>query len=226
MSVTKRFYVYEHVRTDTGVVFYVGKGTLRGDGSFVRSTEVSNRSEFWRRIVKRSGGFRVEIVAVCATEPLAFAVERAMIALYGRRVDGGSLCNLTLGGEGHCGLPMSPAARAAVSARFSGSGHPNWGKKLSAETCRRKSESMKVSRRNLRGKKLPQWWRDKIRAGKYGERNPMFGMPSPRRKAVVLADGAPYPSVTAAARAAGLSIQGLANMLTGFRPNTIGARYA
>lgn len=225
---TERFYVYSHARQGSGEVFYIGKGTWTEKRGFARAYEQNsrNRNLHWRRIVAKHGSPVVEVLAVTLTEAVAFALERAFIGLHGRRVDGGTLCNMTLGGEGHSGWSPDAETRARLSASASGERHPNWGKRLSSETCRRKSESMKASPKSLRGKKLPLWWREKIRQAKYGALNPMYGKPSSRRKAVALSDGAVYPSITAAAQVAGLSIQGLSNMLTGFRPNTIGARYA
>lgn len=230
LNVTERYYVYEHVRKDSGAVFYIGKGTLSKRYGFPRSVETGNRSKFWKRIVAKAGGFEANVIAVCATESLTFRLERALIAMHGRRLDGGTLCNLTLGGEGHSGLPASVSARRKLSLAFSGSKHPNWGKKLSAETCRKKSESLKASAKNLRGKKLPLWWRENIRAAKLGARNPMFGKTGERhhlsRKVRVRETGEIYPSVTAAAKALGWSMQGLHNMLTGFRPNTANVEFA
>jgi NUMOD3 motif len=220
------FYVYEHARPD-GTVFYIGKGTHTPRKGFGRSTATQDRSVFWRRTVARAGGFTASVVAVCRDEELAFRVERALIALYGRRVTGGSLCNLTTGGDGHSGLSPSEETRARLREANSGERHANWGKRLSAETCARKSAAMKASPKNLRGKKLPQWWRDKIRAGKLGSRNPMFGRPSRLARRVVDRDtGLAYPSVTAAAVAFQIRMQTLHNMLTGFRKNTTTLEFA
>jgi len=217
--VTERV-VYQHVRLDTGAVFYVGKGKSS------RATERSSRNVWWRRIVAKAGGFEAHVVGVFDSDEEAFEVERALIAHYGK----GRLCNLTAGGEGASGLSPSAATRALLSAAVSGERHPNWGKRLSDETRRRKSESMKASPKNLRGRKLPDWWREKIRVAKCGAGNPMFGRTGdqhPRSRAVVDdATGTRYPSVTAAARMLGTRMQTLHNMLTGFRPNGTSLRFA
>jgi hypothetical protein len=47
------FYTYEHIRPDTGAIFYVGKGK----GS--RCTEKGKRNNYWKRIVRKAGGFEV-----------------------------------------------------------------------------------------------------------------------------------------------------------------------
>lgn len=74
------------------------------------------------------------------------------------------------------------------------------------------------------GIKDPEHVRRKKAVTKLGALNPMYGKtgaahPNSRRVRDK-ATGAEYPSVTAAARAAGLSVQGLHNMLTGHRVNT------
>ena len=81
-----------------------------------------------------------------------------------------------------------------------------------------------------KGDKLPQWWRDRIAATKHGADNPMFGRTGaahPTRRPVIdTASGTEYPTTTAAAKAAGIRMQTLHNMLTGFRPNSTSLRFA
>lgn len=217
------YFIYLHRRNDTGDVFYVGKGTRTKKKQYERAYVIKKRGAFWNSIVSKAG-YTVELVADFFVESDAFAMERDLIAFYGRRVDGGTLCNLTAGGDGHAGLSPSQETRAKLRAAVAGPLHPNWGKALSAETCKKKSESLKNSPLSLRGKKLPDWWKQRIAATKVGAKNPMYGKtgaahPNSRR-VIDKATGAEYPSVTAAARAAGLSMQGLHNMLTGHRINT------
>lgn len=210
------FYVYQHRRRDNGAIFYVGKGSRAS-----RMNERLGRNIWWQRIVAKAGGFDAEVVGRFRTETEAFEVERALIAHYGKA----RLCNLTDGGEGHHGLSPSSATREKLRRAVGGERHPNWGKRLSVETCRRKSESMKASAKNLRGKKLPSWWRDRIRATKIGPLNPMFGKPSPLARRVRIRE-VEYPSIMAAARAVGYSFQGVANMLSGHRRNRLGVELA
>ena len=83
---------------------------------------------------------------------------------------------MTDGGDGSVGLIISEETRNKLRKRFSGEKHPNYGKKLSKETCLKKIRiNEKNQTKNLKGKKLPDWWKDKIRDTKYGEQNPMFG---------------------------------------------------
>lgn len=218
---TDRFFIYQHKTADTGTVFYIGKGTLK-NGTFERAHVSKRRSKFWQAIVERHG-LVVEVLESFGTEEAAFERERQLIALHRRRADGGTLCNLTAGGEGHLGLTASPETRAKLSAAFSGENHPNWGKQLSAETCRKKSDTMKASPHNLKGKKLPDWWKQRIAAANVGELNPQHGrrgLDSSRSRAVANTGyGYVFSSVSEAADFFGIKMKTLYNMLSGHRPN-------
>ena len=227
--IERTFLIYIHKRQDTGEVFYVGKGTRTKKKQYERATARDNRNAHWRRIVALTD-WSSEVIADFFDERDAFKMECALIASYGRRKDGGTLCNFTRGGEGHSGLSPSQETRQKLRIAFSGERHPYWGKKLSAETCRRKSDAMKSSPRNLRGKKLPQWWKDRIAAGKVGVRNPMFGKtgaaaPNSRR-VVDRMTGVAYDSVQIAADAHGVKMKTLYNWLSGHRPNTTTLEFA
>lgn len=89
--VPNRFYVYRHIRLDTGEVFYVGKGSGR------RAWEKYNRSFKWHEIADNFG-YRIEIIFNYLIESEAFAIERKFISFY--RNQGHLLLNKTDGGEG------------------------------------------------------------------------------------------------------------------------------
>jgi NUMOD3 motif len=110
----KRFYVYEHLRKDTGAVFYVGKG--QGGRAHVASRH--HRNEFWQRVVSKAGGFDVRMVIQQVDEEMALLVEVERIDQL-RRL-GASLCNLTNGGEGTSGLVRSDEWRAKIGASHRG----------------------------------------------------------------------------------------------------------
>ena len=109
-----RFYVYEHLRSDTGAVFYVGKGT--GKRSSVKSHHHIN--EFWQRTEKKAGGFCIRIVAKDVDEELAFLVEQERILQL--RTVGIRLCNMTDGGDGTSGWVKTPEWRRKVGAAHCG----------------------------------------------------------------------------------------------------------
>lgn len=225
---TNRFFTYQHKTADTGTVFYIGKGTLK-NGGFERAYVTKKRSKFWQSIVENHG-LVVEVLESFDTEAAAFDRERQLIAQHGRRTDGGTLCNLTAGGEGHLGLSASKETRAKLSSAFSGEKHPNWGKRLSEETCRKKSETMKSSPHSLKGKKLPDWWKQRIAATKVGKLNPMHGKHGaehPQSRAIVNAGyGLVFESVTEAAEFYGMKMKTLYNQLTGHRPNKLNLEFA
>jgi hypothetical protein len=109
-----RFYVYEHLRSDTGAIFYVGKGT--GKRCFVKSHH--HRNEFWQRTEKKAGGFCVRMVAKDVDEELAFLVEQERISQM--RIVGVRLCNMTDGGDGTSGWIKTPEWRKKIGAAHRG----------------------------------------------------------------------------------------------------------
>ena len=109
------YFIYLHRRNDTGEIFYVGKGTRTSKKQYERAYVIEKRSAFWSAIVAKAG-HAVELVADFFHEADAFALERDLIAAYGRRADGGILCNLTLGGDGSSGLHPSLETRAKLRA--------------------------------------------------------------------------------------------------------------
>lgn len=132
ISGDKRFYVYEHIRQDTGAVFYVGKG--HGDRANIANRH--HRNSHWLRTVAKSGGFSVRFVATGMDEELAFLVECERIN-QARRV-GVKLCNMTDGGDGLFGLVRTPQWRANIGAAHRG-------KVISQEARKKISESLKRS---------------------------------------------------------------------------------
>ncbi len=108
------FYVYEHVRKDTGAVFYVGKGY--GDRAFQGRS--GRRSSYWQNVVGKAGGFNVSFVQVEMNEELAFLVEVERIDQL--RKLGVKLRNLTDGGDGTSGFKMPPDQVEAAAAKRRG----------------------------------------------------------------------------------------------------------
>lgn len=112
------FYIYEHIRPDTGTVFYVGKGR-RG-----RAATYSNRSAHWNNVVNKSGGREVKYLAKDLDEELAFLCEIEAIDKY-RRL-GIKLVNKTNGGEGTSGYSyvMSEKHKNKIAAAKTGIPRP------------------------------------------------------------------------------------------------------
>lgn len=227
-----KFYIYKHIRPDTQEIFYIGKGNTSKNSHEERYKTSSGRNKMWKSIVaKNNGVFIPEIICYCDTESEANKLEKKYIKQYGRKNLGlGTLCNLTDGGDGSVGVVATEETRRKLSIAFSGKNHPNFGKKLSKETCLKKSESMKNSDKNLRGKKLSEDWKNSIRVTKIGELNPMFGKTGEKhpmsKKIIDINTGKIYNSVTEAAEANGLKMKTLYNFLSGHRPNKTTLKFA
>jgi hypothetical protein len=98
------FYVYLYLRED-GTPYYVGKG--KGNRAF------KNRG---RRMKPPINKTRIIFHAENLTEEEAFALEKELIAKYGRKDnDTGILRNLTDGGEGTSGIIFSDERKAKLS---------------------------------------------------------------------------------------------------------------
>lgn len=106
-----KFYTYIHRKADTGDIFYVGKGIGN------RCNETTNRNNQWVLVFEKHGRI-VEIVALFECESDAFAHEKLLIA--GLRKSGANLVNMTSGGQGQSGRPISSEQKAKISAALKG----------------------------------------------------------------------------------------------------------
>ena len=85
------YYTYAHIRPDTGVIFYIGKGSKQ------RVYSHYDRNTYWKNIVRKNGGvFEVKILNWFNNEADALASEIWQISAL-REFD--NLVNLTEGGE-------------------------------------------------------------------------------------------------------------------------------
>lgn len=226
MSLDRRWYIYRHLRNDTGAVFYVGRGCVRSNRAFglERAYDIKGRSPYWSNVVSSAGGFTVEVMLIDLTKEQANLKEKEFITLYGRRNLGeGVLCNLTDGGDGGCRLVFTAEMREKWSRMHGGDRHPNWGKRLSADTIRKKSESTKGPKHHLYGKTLPAEWKARIRLANVGERNHRFGLRGAdcgqSKRVIDEATGQMYGSIAEAAHAVGLTPSIAYQYLDGTRKN-------
>ena len=102
----KDSYVYKHIRLDTNEIFYIGIGSKDSrdikNGTYTRAFQKTLRNIFWNRIVKKTN-YKVKIIKDNLTIKQAKKEEIRLVKLYGKRVNGGTLCNITDGGEGILG---------------------------------------------------------------------------------------------------------------------------
>ena len=141
MNIMNRYYCYRHIRLDTNQVFYVGVGTTHYPTSktntklYHRAYVTDRRSSYWKRIVAKTA-YRVEIFWETNDYNEVIQKEIEFISLYKRVKDGGTLCNMTLGGEGVLGHTPSEETRGKIS-------DSKKGKKRTEETKKKISESHK-----------------------------------------------------------------------------------
>ncbi len=167
------FYVYEHVRKDTGLPFYVGKG--KGRRAFIANKH--HRSQWWLRVVEKSGGFDVNFIYEGLSEKDAFEKEKEVIKKY--RLNSIKLVNLTDGGDGASGHIKSDEWRAFMSKVHKGkivtqevrekisNSVKNSGYIPSEEARRKMSDAHKGKKRGLGYHHTEEWkaWAKEYRKG-------------------------------------------------------------
>ena len=100
----EKYYVYEHIRTDTNKTFYVGIGSIRhlsGNDNTIyeRAYNVTERNKIWNLITKKTT-FNVKIVFASNDRDIVKDKEISLIEKYGRIIKKtGTLCNITRGGD-------------------------------------------------------------------------------------------------------------------------------
>lgn len=92
--------VYLHKKPN-GEVFYVGIGNIK------RPFFKFRNNLHWNNVVKKYPDYIVEIVSQDLDWNTACELEIKLISDYKRKIDGGCLCNITLGGDGSKGLQHS-----------------------------------------------------------------------------------------------------------------------
>jgi hypothetical protein len=113
--------VYIHKRADNGDVFYVGIGKTEK-----RAYQEKYRNQYWKNVAKKYG-YTVCIIKSEIDWSEACCLEIELIAKYKRKIHGGTLCNITAGGDGVVGVKMSEEHKSKIS-------KSNKGKKRSSET--------------------------------------------------------------------------------------------
>ena len=122
---SSNFYIYEHIRPDTGIVFYVGKGCN------ARLNSKDKRNKHWKAIVSKANGFFATKIVENIDEELAFLAEEEKIDQLKRL--GYKLANKTLGGSGGIkGYKHTKETKEIISkklkGKLSGNKHPRFGK--------------------------------------------------------------------------------------------------
>jgi len=121
------YYVYQYIREDS-TPYYIGKGKL--DRAWV-SHKRSNGAD-----IKPKDDSKIQILYEHLSEKEAFDLEKKLIQQYGLKQDGGSLVNLTYGGDGQS---PSQEVRDVISKKLTGTKKPprsNEHKKNLSESCK------------------------------------------------------------------------------------------
>ena len=120
------YYVYAHINIITNEIFYVGKGIGN------RCNSLFGRSNYWRRIVNKYG-YEIIIIENYLTNEQSLEREIYWIKRIGRKNNGGSLINMTDGGDGGDTISNHPN-RAEIILKISeankGINNPNYGGKF------------------------------------------------------------------------------------------------
>jgi hypothetical protein len=248
-----KFFVYLHRRFDNGEVFYIGKGTWTEKKKYIRAATTSKRNIHWERVVAKAGGFTHEVIAEFDDEYLAFEKEISLINDFGRNNDGGCLCNMTLGGEGHYGLKQSPESVAKRAEKIKGTVRTQAEKDAVSRAQRGVPNSVEQSlqhSKRMRGEGNP-WYGTKhsperlakmakSMTGKLaGEKHPFYGKKRPEvsaklsggnsykaKRVVDRATGQEFPCATHAAAAFGVARSTLSKWLLGHRKNPTSLEFA
>ena len=93
-------YVYKHTRLDKNEIFYIGIGN---DKYFFRPKDKKRRNIHWQNITNMTD-WTYDVIFINDDLDIVKKKEIELIKFYGRSSDGGTLCNMTLGGEGTLGL--------------------------------------------------------------------------------------------------------------------------
>jgi len=150
----KVFYVYQHLKADTGEIFYVGKGMGR------RAFDKYHRSKYWKAIEAKYG-VKVEFVKENISEAESLQLEIETIASY--KKNGINLINMTEGGDGTTGYTHTDEHRMKMSVKQSGSNNPRFGKVGTRKGATASAETIERLRQSHLGKKLSEEERKKIR---------------------------------------------------------------
>jgi hypothetical protein len=136
-------YVYRHIRLDKNEPFYIGIGS---DNNYKRAYSIDSRNKHWQNITNKHL-YEVDILLDNINIVDAKLKEIEFIKLYKRRLDGGTLCNITLGGEGANGLIRTKENKDKIAKFNTGKKRPKEvGEKISLKLKGRKLNANRIEK--------------------------------------------------------------------------------
>jgi hypothetical protein len=110
-----KYYVYSHLRLDTNEIFYIGIGAkYRSSTDYSRSKQKGKyRSRFWNNVTFKTK-YSISVIFESDDYNQVKNKEKELIKFYGKKIDnkGGSLVNLTDGGDGMLGFRDQNAVKS------------------------------------------------------------------------------------------------------------------
>lgn len=126
------FYIYIFFRPWNGTPFYVGKGKCDRYKRHLRNKD-HHKNPHFANIIKKSERLGLSLPVVVVNrgldEQTAFEYEKIWIRTIGREIHGGTLINLTDGGEGPSGLVFTEESKKKLSAKSRGNQYAVGGSK-------------------------------------------------------------------------------------------------
>ena len=148
--------------------FYVGIGV-----DTKRAYSKTHRNSHWKSIVSLCD-YDVHVLFDDVDYEFAKQKEMEFIEIYKRKSDGGTLCNITLGGDGVLGIVHTDEAKEKMGAPNKGKVISEWhrkrisefhtGKVVSKETRQKMSNSISGEKHPLYGKNASEETKEKMRA--------------------------------------------------------------
>jgi hypothetical protein len=161
-------YVYRHIRLDKNEPFYIGIGS---DNVYKRANDKKGRNKIWYDIAAKTD-YEIEILFDNISWDDACKKEIEFISLYGKKVDGGILSNITDGGEGTLGLKHKEETKQRLSKIFKGCKHTKDAIKKIKETSKRPCSDEKKKKLSIanKGHKMTEEQIEKMKIASTGRK--------------------------------------------------------
>jgi hypothetical protein len=174
-------YVYEWIRSDLNLPYYIGKGVGKRAYELKRNDDTNDVTQF---LLENNIGREIKIIARFCTHKAALDFEIERIAFYWHLKEAGILMNESKGGEGPWGYKHGPEQLVKMS--LASKGKPKsieTRRKMSDNNPMKKPEVAKKNSDAKRGKELPSN-KGELNGmfGRKGELSPRYGKPTSQKQ--------------------------------------------